>query len=268
MQRESLILPESSPSGAGASSGRTGVEQLRAALLQNDYARSGKCRIFGQIRPFRLSASPGLMIKRSAINKRGGSMRSIVLAFLCAILAVPAAFAQSSGYRIQAGDSLAVTVLEDDTLNRQVLVLPDGRISVPLAGSVTAAGRTVETVEAAIADRLASNFAVRPSVFVSVVGVTEELDTFPIYVLGQVGTPGVVEVEPGTTLLQAIALSGGLDRFAATKRIQLRRTDASTGQERLYLFNFKAVERGGSIESMITLREGDVILVPERRLFE
>jgi polysaccharide biosynthesis/export protein len=194
-------------------------------------------------------------------------MRPIVLAVLCAILAVPAALAQSSGYRIQPGDSLAVTVLEDDTLNRQVLVLPDGRISVPLAGSVNAAGRSVEAVEAAIADRLASNFAVRPSVFVSVVTVDETAENFPIYVLGQVGAPGMVEVEPGTTLLQAIALSGGLDRFAATKRIQLRRTDAN-GQERLYLFNFKAVERGGSIESMITLREGDVILVPERRLFE
>ena len=68
-------------------------------------------------------------------------------------------------------------------------------------------------------------------------------------------------------MLQAIALAGGLDRFAATKRIQLRRSD-STGQERLYLFNFKAVERGGAIQSMITLREGDVIIVPERRLFE
>jgi polysaccharide biosynthesis/export protein len=195
-------------------------------------------------------------------------MRSIVLAVLCAILAVPAALAQSAGYRIQPGDQLAVTVLEDDTLNRQVLVLPDGSISVPLAGSVSAAGRSVDAVEASIADRLASNFAVRPSVFVSVVSVDETAEVFPIFVLGQVITPGMVEVEPGTTLLQAIALGGGLDRFAATKRIQLRRTDASTGQERLYLFNYRAVERGGSIESMITLREGDVILVPERRLFE
>ena len=49
--------------------------------------------------------------------------------------------------------------------------------------------------------------------------------TFPIFVIGQVGSPGQVEVEPGTTLLQAMALAGGLDRFAATKRIQLRRTD-------------------------------------------
>ena len=204
-------------------------------------------------------------------------MRRTVRAMLAAVVAAPLALAplapqpahaQSASYRIQPGDQLAVTVLEDDTLNRQVLVLPDGRISVPLAGSVRASGQTVESVEKAIADRLASNFAVRPSVFVSVTGVIEEEETFPIYVLGQVGDPGQVEVEVGTTLLQAIALSGGLDRFAATKRIQLRRTDSSTGQERLYLFNFKAVERGAAIQSMITLREGDVIIVPERHLFE
>ena len=77
-----------------------------------------------------------------------------------------------------------------------------------------------------------------------------------------------VAVETGTTLLQALALAGGPARFAATKRIQLRRTDPSTGREKLYLFNYRAVERGGAIQSMIALREGDVIIVPERRLFE
>ncbi|HVL19611.1 MAG TPA: polysaccharide biosynthesis/export family protein [Amaricoccus sp.] len=194
-------------------------------------------------------------------------MKRILLAFLLVLPGIAPAFAQSAGYRIQPGDELAITVLEDDTLNRQLLVLPDGTISVPLAGTVRAGGRSVESVEAAIADQLASNFAVRPSVFVSVVTVDETYGTFPIFVMGQVATPGMVEVEPGTTLLQAIALAGGLDRFAATKRIQLRRAD-STGQQRLYLFNFKAVERGGAIQSMIALREGDVIIVPERRLFE
>ena len=194
-------------------------------------------------------------------------MRRTLLAVLAVLLAAPMAIAQSAGYRIQPGDQLAITVLEDDTLNRQLLVLPDGTISVPLAGTIRAGGRSVESVEGVIADQLASNFAVRPSVFVSVVSVDETYGTFPIFVMGQVATPGAVEVEPGTTMLQAIALAGGLDRFAATKRIQLRRSD-STGQERLYLFNFKAVERGGAIQSMITLREGDVIIVPERRLFE
>jgi polysaccharide biosynthesis/export protein len=194
-------------------------------------------------------------------------MRKFLLAALLAL--VPAlALAQSAGYRIQPGDQLAITVLEDDTLNREVLVLPDGSISVPLAGTISAAGRSVDAVENTISDLLASNFAVRPSVFVSVVAVNELGLTFPIYVVGQVGEPGVREVEAGTTLLQAIALAGGLDRFAATKRIQLRRRDPATGQERLYIFNYRAVERGGAIESMITLREGDVILVPERRLFE
>jgi polysaccharide export outer membrane protein len=194
-------------------------------------------------------------------------MKRTVLVLLAAMAAAPAAFAQSASYRIQPGDQLAVTVLEDDTLNRQVLVLPDGRISVPLAGSVRASGQTVESVEKTIADRLASNFAVRPSVFVSVTGVTEEEETFPIYVMGQVGNAGQLQVEAGTTLLQAVALAGGLDRFAATKRIQLRRVDSS-GQEKLYLFNFRAVEQGGAISSMITMREGDVVIVPERHLFE
>lgn len=176
--------------------------------------------------------------------------------------------AQSSGYRVQPGDVLGINVLEDETLNSQSLVLPDGRISVPLAGSIRAAGNTVETIESTIADRLSSNFAVRPSVFVSVIEVDDTNDTFPIYVLGEVNAPGLQEVEAGTTLLQAIALAGGPDRFAATKRIQLRRMDAASKTERLYIFNYHAVERGAAIQNMITLREGDVIVVPERRLFE
>ncbi|MBA3323984.1 MAG: polysaccharide biosynthesis/export family protein [Rhodobacteraceae bacterium] len=195
-------------------------------------------------------------------------MRHALIAALALLCAAPMAWAQAAGYRIQPGDQLAITVLEDDTLNRQVLVLPDGRVSVSFAGNVQASGQTVEAVERAVADRLASNFAVRPNVFVSVVAVNEEGETFPIYVLGRVGEPGVREVEIGTTLLQAISLAGGFDPFAATKRIQLRRMDMATGQEQLYVFNYNAVERGGAIQSMITLREGDVLLVPERRLFE
>lgn len=194
-------------------------------------------------------------------------MRQALLALLTLLLAVPMAFAQAAGYRIQPGDMLSVTVLEDETLNRQALVLPDGRISVPLAGSVRASGQSVESVEKTIADRLASNFAVRPNVFVSVVSVDEDALTFPVYVLGRVADPGLREVEVGTNLLQAIAVAGGLDRFAATKRIQLRRRTID-GREQIFVFNYKAVERGAAIESMITMREGDVILVPERRLFE
>lgn len=195
-------------------------------------------------------------------------MRRIVLTFLVMLLAAPAALAQSASYRIQPGDQLQITVLEDETLNRSLLVTPDGQISVPLAGTVRVAGQTVDAVESTIADRLASNFAVRPNVFVALTAVDASAGQFSIFVLGQVAAPGERQIEAGTTLLQALALAGGPARFAATRRIQLRRTDPATGQERLYLFNYNAVERGGSIQSMIALREGDVIIVPERRLFE
>jgi polysaccharide export outer membrane protein len=183
------------------------------------------------------------------------------------LLAAPVAFAQTT-YRIQPGDTIDVNVLEDPDLNRRVLVTPDGRISVPLAGAINVGNQTIEQVERVIADRLEPNFAVRPNVFVALASVAEETELQNIYVLGAVGSPGLREIEPGTTLLQAISLAGGFGRFAATRRIQLRRTDLQTGQERLFLFNFAAVERGAPIQSMVTLREGDVIIVPERRLFE
>lgn len=195
-------------------------------------------------------------------------MRRIILSFLVMLLAVPAALAQGASYRIQPGDTINLTVLEDESLNRQLLVLPDGTVSVPLAGTVPVSGRTVGAVESTIADRLEPSFAVRPNVFVALSSVIEDAGLQNIYVLGQVGSPGLIEIEPGTTLLQAVSMAGGFDRFAATKRIQLRRMDTATGQERLYLFNYNAVERGSAITSMITMREGDVIIVPERRLFE
>lgn len=181
--------------------------------------------------------------------------------------------AQSSSYRIQPGDRLDITVIEDATLNRNALVGPDGSISLPLAGTVRAGGQTIEAVERNITELLAPNFAVRPNVFVALSALApeplpSELDTVGVFVLGQVGSPGRIEVEPGTTLLQAISLAGGLERFAATKRIQVRRTDPQTGQERLFLFNYRDVERGAAITSNLAVHDGDVILVPERRLFE
>lgn len=199
---------------------------------------------------------------------------ALALVLTCGIL-TSQAWAQSS-YRIQPGDLLDVTVLEDEALNRQVLVNPDGRVSLPLAGAVSAGGQTIEAVENAIADKLSSNFAARPSVFVALAALAplpEAVEALPgdlinIYVMGQVLEPGVFEVEPGVNVLQAISLAGGMDRFAASKRVQIRRTDPRTGQERLFIFNFRDVERGGSIQTTLTMRDGDVIIVPERRLFE
>jgi len=177
-------------------------------------------------------------------------------------------------YKIQPGDVLTIEVLQDQSLNRSALVLPDGSITMPLIGSIAAGGQTLSALQARIISGLTPNFASAPNVFVTV----QTLNTTPragvgsaslhIFVIGAVNSPGKIDVEPGTTLLQFLAESGGLTRFAAKKRIQLRRTDTRTGKASLYKFNFKAIEDGSAGANSMVLHSGDVIIVPERRLFE
>lgn len=182
-----------------------------------------------------------------------------------------------SNYRIQPGDTLQIEVLEDTNLNRNVLVLPDGSISFPLAGTVKAGGRSVDTVARSLSSEMASNFAVEPTVFVSVAALAPKAprarvkagpDLINVYIVGEANEPGRKEVLPGTTLLQFLAEAGGLSRFAAEKRIQLRRVDPQSGQETVYRFNYRSMGGNGSISGTTTLAPGDVIVVPERRLFE
>lgn len=180
-------------------------------------------------------------------------------------------------YRVQAGDTLRIEVIEDPSLNRSVLVAPDGRINIPLAGFIVAEGRPVGAIQNDLALRLEENFAVTPNVFVAVERVFEPRieppaqpaapRTIDVYVLGEVGAPGLKTVAPGTTVLQFFAQMGGFTRFAATKRVQLRRTDAS-GTETIYPLNYDAIEAGTSPNGAAVLVDGDVIMVPQRRLFE
>lgn len=206
---------------------------------------------------------------------KGQAMRSILLAIF-AVFFAGAAMAQSD-YRVNPGDVLAIEVLEDTSLNREVLVLPDGRFSFPFAGTVQARGLTTAEIAGAIAGGIASNFASQPNVFVTVrqlrpvvasSGVAAKPVTIAIYFLGEVAKPGVIEVEPGTTLLQGLAQGGGFTNFAATKRVQLRRTDPATGQQVLRQIDYRALSNGAALSQDIVLTDGDVILVPERRLFE
>lgn len=201
--------------------------------------------------------------------------RALWVALMLAPLTLaPAALAQSE-YRIRPGDVLRIEVIEDPSLNRSVLVPPDGRINLPLAGAVQAGGRGVSQVQGDLAGLLAPNFAAPPSVFVSIEQIfrpppptpTAPPPTVGIYVLGEVNNPGQQAVLEGTTVLQLFAQIGGFSRFAATKRIQLRRVDAS-GTEQVYTINYDAIEQGSSEAGRTTLREGDVIIVPQRRLFE
>jgi polysaccharide export outer membrane protein len=195
-----------------------------------------------------------------------------VWTLVAAIFVTTAAIAQD-GYRIRSGDVLAVEVIQDPNLNREVLVLPDGSISFPFAGTVAAGGLTTGQVQAQIAQGISPNFAVQPTVFVTVrqVGTPTGVGsarTIDVFYLGEVNAPGMVEVNRGTTLLQGLSLGGGFTPFAATRRIQLRRTHPHTGETSMVTLDYRALSDGGTLRNDPVLADGDVILVPERRLFE
>ena len=199
-------------------------------------------------------------------------MRALVGAGLLAILAIATEAVAQEGYLIRPGDVLRVEVLEDPGLNRTTLVSPDGRISFPLAGGVVAAGRTLEDLQTDLASRIGANFAVTPNVFISLEqvaeprastgGGTKAAATIEIFVMGQAANPGKLDVKRGTTLLQAFAQMGGFSPFAATKRVQLHRAGNIT------TLSYDAIERGTSTAGSTILQDGDVIVVPQRKLFE
>lgn len=194
---------------------------------------------------------------------------SFVSAILMTVLSITAASAQDT-YKVRPGDTLRVEVLEDGNLNRDTLVRPDGQISVPLAGSITAGGRTLSEIQADLTARLSGSFATPPNVFVTIGTLAERVAGVPrtisVYVIGESGAQGKVDVKPRTTLLQLFAQMGGFAPFAATKRIQLRRT-AKDGSEQTYNYNYDSILAGGS-GGTTRLQDGDVIIIPQRRLFE
>ncbi len=202
--------------------------------------------------------------------------RVLALPFFLAMLAAPVA-AQDGGYLIRPGDVLKVEVLEDPGLNRSVLVSPDGRINLPLTGTVKVSGKTIETVQAELSGRLSANFAAPPNVYASIESVVVRAPGgtgggtaagVDVYVIGEGAKSGKISVAPGTTVLQFFAEMGGFSKFAATKRIQLRRTDPRTNADTNYLINYDAIEAGTSRMGATVLRKGDVIVVPQRKLFE
>ena len=203
-------------------------------------------------------------------------MRRILAVLATAMLMLPLMLASGvlaqDGYRIRPGDTLRIEILEDPGLNRSALVSPDGRIAFPLAGGVVAAGHTLEQVQTDLAARIAPNFAATPNVFISVERVADRpagnggaraaVATIDVFVMGEAAKPGKLELKRGTNVLQAFAQMGGFTKFAATKRVQLRRGTKTYGM------NYKAIEDGTSTAGATVLQDGDVIVVPQRRLFE
>lgn len=212
---------------------------------------------------------------------RGFAAPRILLLALLILPGLSGIAAAQSGYRLKAGDVLQIEVLEDPSLNRSTLVLPDGSVNFPQVGTIAAGGRTVDQVRAALTQALAPGFASQPNVYVSVASLAPATapaatapgapaaDTIRVYVMGEVGSPGARDIAPDSNLLQFLAQAGTLSRFAARNRIELHRVDAASRSSRVYLFDLDNVAGGpGLISGMTQVGAGDVIVVPTRRLFE
>jgi polysaccharide export outer membrane protein len=173
---------------------------------------------------------------------------------------------------LKSGDNLSISVLQDPKLDRQVVVDPSGQIAFPLAGHIRARGLTPQAVEHILKEKLKSNYKDENlDVTVSFVTASKpdpvEDDLKPkIFITGEVLRPGSYIVRQRTTLMQAISLAGGLGPYAAKRRLQVRRRFG--GDETIFVFDYRAYEAGADLEGNITLHAGDVIMVPERGLFE
>lgn len=164
---------------------------------------------------------------------------------------------ESSGaeYRIQSGDVLNVSVWHEPDLQTDVVVRPDGSISLPLIGDVVAMGRTIAEVRGDVTARL-QKFMPDAAVNVS----AKQLLGYKIYVIGKVNRPGEYQLNRDIDVMQALSMAAGTSKFAATERIRILRRDRDGAQA--IPFNYDEVEEGIALEQNIVLRAGDVVVVP------
>jgi polysaccharide biosynthesis/export protein len=167
----------------------------------------------------------------------------------------PALAPNDPAYVIGPEDGLEISVWKDESLKTTALVRPDGGISFPLLGDIAAAGKTAAQLRGELTKRL-EKFVPEPFVNVSVVRVA----SYRFYVLGRVNKPGDFVAGRNVDVLQALSLAGGLTPFADEDAIRIiRQVD---GKKVAIPFEYSRVRRSGDLSQNITLRSGDVLLVP------
>lgn len=177
-----------------------------------------------------------------------------VLITMCLLVAAGVAHAESE-YLLQPGDILAISVWKEADLQGDVLVRPDGGLSFPLVGEVSAAGRSLDQVRAAIDDRLKKYI---PDAVVSV--ALKQIGGNRIYVVGKVNRPGEFLFTKPIDVMQALSLAGGATSFASLDDIQILRR-SGTRQVALR-FRYSSVEKGRELEQNVLLQSGDTVVVP------
>jgi polysaccharide export outer membrane protein len=165
-----------------------------------------------------------------------------------------AAGAVANTYVIGASDVLTVTVWKEPTLSGSILVRPDGMISLPLLGDVQASGLTPLELAEQITIKL-KKFVQDPNVSV----VVGQIHSKIVYLLGEVGKKGPIEMTPGMTMLEAIGSAGGLTEYANAKKIYILREEG--GKHLKIPVHYKEALKGDSTQDL-ALKPGDTIVVP------
>lgn len=153
-------------------------------------------------------------------------------------------------------DVLAVNVWKEAEISRTVTVRSDGKISLPLVGELQASAKTPRQLQDEISSKL-SGFISEPAVTV----IVQEIRSRRFNILGRVEHPGSYPLTESTTVLDAIAIAGGLRDFAKEKSIYVLRPKLEGTQLRL-AFNYKGVIRDKHLEQNIKLQPHDTVVVP------
>jgi polysaccharide export outer membrane protein len=163
--------------------------------------------------------------------------------------------ATPAGYLIGPDDVLGIVFWELPNHGGDVIVRPDGKITLPLLNDVQAAGLTPEQLRESIT-AASAKYIRDPNVSV----VVKQINSLKVYVTGQVTKPGTYPLTSPTTVLQVLALAGGVTDFAKKDKIVVMRTEG--GQTRSYKFNYKDVIQGKKLEQNILLKPGDTVVIP------
>lgn len=195
------------------------------------------------------------------------SIRIAGMLLACVLASVPAYSAQpqtkepeadnptSSDYRIGVGDVLNIQVWKETDLTRSVPVRPDGKISFPLLDDLQAAGLTPLELKRILTEKL-KQYLSGPRVTVLV----EEVNSYKVYVMGEVVLQGSLVLKTRTTLLQAISLAGGFTAYAKRDQIIVLRKNGKK-DERIKL-NYDRIVAGKNPEQNLVLEPGDTVVVP------
>ncbi|HLM76519.1 MAG TPA: polysaccharide biosynthesis/export family protein [Polyangiaceae bacterium] len=158
-------------------------------------------------------------------------------------------------YSIEPGDMLNVRVYNQEAMSTRARVRPDGKIFIPLVGDVDVKGRRPADLAKDLEARMKS-FIVAPSVAVT----AEEVQPVRVSVIGEVTRPGSLDIQPGSGVLRALAMSGGLTEFADEDSIFVLRMAPNRSLQRIR-FTYGDLTRGGGQGPAFTLRSGDVVVV-------